>query len=157
MGADFSPATERDVHFMGMALELARKAAAVGETPVGAVLEIGGGVYGTGHNLVETHKDAGAHAEIIAIRQAGARCGDWRLSEARLYVTLEPCIMCAAAILHARIKSVIFGAYDDKWGAFGSLFDFSHDPRLNHEVEIISGVMAEEARGLLKDFFGKLR
>ena len=139
------------------ALELARQAADAGETPVGAVIVHDGEIIGSGHNLVETDKDPTAHAEIVALREATRRMGDWRLPDATVYVTLEPCIMCASALIHARVKCVVFGAWDDRWGGMGSLFDFSHDPRINHEIEVVSGFMAEESAELLRTFFRKVR
>ncbi|MBI5569612.1 MAG: nucleoside deaminase [Desulfomonile tiedjei] len=142
---------------MGMALALAAKAASLGETPVGAVVVQGGSVLGTGYNRVEIDKDPIAHAEIVALREAARITGDWRLPDVTVYVTLEPCIMCAAAMLHARVKRLVFGARDDRWGAVGSLFDLSHDPRLNHEFEVISGFMEAESQQLLRDFFSGLR
>jgi tRNA(adenine34) deaminase len=149
--------SDQDYHFMTMALAEAMLAAKLGETPVGAVVVQDDLVLGTGHNRVEIDKDPTAHAEILAIRRATEKSGESRLPEAVIYVTLEPCIMCAAAIVLARLKKVVFGAYDDRWGAFGSLFDFSHDPRLNHQVEVVPGVMRKESATLLKDFFVRLR
>lgn len=143
--------------FMIRALELARTAALQGETPVGAVIVLNDQIIGSGYNLVETHKDPTAHAEVVALREATRHTGDWRLPEATLYVTLEPCIMCAAALIHARVKRVVFGAWDDRWGGLGTLFDFAHDPRINHEIEVVSGIMAEESASLLRDFYQKLR
>ena len=143
--------------FMTLALGFAAKAASLGETPVGAVVVQGSTVVGTGYNRVEIDNDPTAHAEMLAIREAARITGDWRLPDATVYVTLEPCIMCAAALLHARVKRLVFGARDDRWGAVGSLFDLSHDPRLNHELEVISGFMEVEAQQLLRDFFSGLR
>ncbi len=149
--------SDQDHHFMTLALVEAKRAAALGETPVGAVVIQDGQVLGSGHNRVEIDKDPTAHGEIQAIREATQKSGESRLPEAVIYVTLEPCIMCAAAIVLARIKKVVFAAYDHRWGAFGSLFDFSHDPRLNHQVEVLPGVMLDESATLLKNFFGRLR
>ena len=143
--------------FMSMALSLAAEAASVGETPVGAVVVQDGRIVGAGWNRVELDKDPTAHAEMLAIREAARLTGDWRLPHATVYVTLEPCIMCAAALLHARVKRLVFGARDDRWGAVGSLFDLSHDPRLNHELEVISGFMEAESQQLLRTFFGNVR
>ena len=139
--------------FMLLALELAAKAAAMGETPVGAVVVQDGKIIGRGHNRVEAEKDPTAHGEIVALREAARFSGDWRLPRATVYVTLEPCIMCAAALVHARVKRLVFGARDDRWGGVGSLFDLSHDPRINHELEVISGVMEKEAAELLRRFY----
>jgi tRNA(adenine34) deaminase len=143
--------------FMATALDLASTAAQEGETPVGAVVVQAGKIIGRGYNRVEIEKDPTAHAEILALREATRTTGDWRLPEATVYVTLEPCIMCAAALLHARVKRLVYGARDDRWGGVGSLFDLSHDPRINHELEVISGVMKEEAAELLRKFYQGLR
>ncbi len=143
--------------FMALALELAEKAFAAGETPVGAVVVRDGLVLGTGHNRVEQDKDPTAHAEIVALREAAEKVRDWRLPRSTVYVTLEPCIMCSAALLVARVERVVFGAWDHRWGGLGSLFDLSHDPRINHELEVTSGVMNEQAAALMKAFFEKLR
>lgn len=143
--------------FMKLALVLAAKAAAMGETPVGAVVVQSGKVIGTGHNLVEAETDPTAHAEIVALREAARFNGDWRLPQATVYVTLEPCVMCAAALLHARVKRLVFGARDLRWGGVGSLFDLSHDPRLNHELEVVSGIMENESAELLRRFYETLR
>ena len=143
--------------FMATALDLAATAAQQGETPVGALVVQDGKVIGRGYNRVEIEKDPTAHAEILALREATRATGDWRLPEATVYVTLEPCIMCAAAMLHARVKRLVYGARDDRWGGVGSLFDLSHDPRINHELEVISGVMKEEAAELLRKFYRGLR
>lgn len=139
------------------ALELAAQAAALGETPVGAVVVNDGAVIGTGYNRVETDKDPTAHAEIVALREAARNSGDWRLPRSTVYVTLEPCIMCAAALLHARVQRLVFGTADERWGALGTLFDLAHDPRINHEIEVVSGVMAERAAELLRRFYRRLR
>ncbi|MDD3471799.1 MAG: tRNA adenosine(34) deaminase TadA [Syntrophaceae bacterium] len=149
--------TKKDERFMRLALELARKAFQEGETPVAAILVINDEIVSQAHNLIETNSDPTAHAEIIALRQASIKLADWRLLYSTLYVTLEPCIMCAGALLHARVPKVVYAAEDKNWGAFGSLFDFSHDPRINHEVEIVSGVMRDEAVELMKKFFQHLR
>ncbi|MGB6063259.1 MAG: tRNA adenosine(34) deaminase TadA [Desulfomonilaceae bacterium] len=143
--------------FMAIALKLAGKAAAMGETPVGAVVVQNGTVIGMGHNLVEAEKDPTAHAEIVALREATRFNGDWRLPQATVYVTLEPCVMCAAALVHARVKRLVFGARDIRWGGVGSLFDLAHDPRINHELEVISGIMEDQAADLLQRFYKKLR
>lgn len=148
---------ETETRFMEAALRLARKAAQVGETPVGAVIVIDGEIVGTGHNRVELDNNPTAHAEIEAIREAALRIGDWRLPRSTIYVTLEPCIMCAAALIHARVQRVVYGTRDTRWGGLGSLFDLSHDPRINHELEVIPGVMEEEAADLLKEFFRRVR
>jgi tRNA(adenine34) deaminase len=143
--------------FMLRALQLAAQAAEMGETPVGAVVVQEGRIVGSGFNRVEMDRDPTAHAELVALREACLSVGDWRLPHATLYVTLEPCVMCAAALIHARVKRLVFGARDDRWGGVGSLFDLSHDPRMNHEVEVVSGVMEDRAAELLRVFFRKLR
>jgi tRNA(adenine34) deaminase len=142
---------------MARALALAREGLRQGETPVGAVIVRNGTVIGSGYNRVEKEQDPTAHAEIIALREACRATGNWRLPDALLYVTLEPCIMCAAALIHARIERVVYAVRDTRWGGFGTLFDLSHDPRLNHEIEVIAGVMEEEAAELLQGFFRGLR
>lgn len=145
------------IYFMELALDQALKAQELGDSPVGALIVNADEIIGKGHNRIETDKDPTAHAEIIAIRQATRKIQDWRLPEATLYATLEPCVMCAAAILHARIKRVVFAAYDERWGAFGTLFDLSNDPRINHRIEILSGICAVQSRSMLQSFFRKLR
>jgi tRNA(adenine34) deaminase len=144
-------------HFMLLALDLAARAFKEGETPVGAVVVQDGEVIGTGYNRVKALHDPTAHAEIIAIREAALNTGDWRLPAADIYVTLEPCIMCVSALIHARMRRVVFGTHDDRWGGLGSLFDLSHDPRINHQLEVVSGVMQREAAKLLQEFFRELR
>ncbi|MDQ7784414.1 MAG: tRNA adenosine(34) deaminase TadA [Desulfomonilaceae bacterium] len=148
---------ESEAQYMLLALARAREAADLGETPVGAVVVQDGRVLGTGHNLVETVSDPTAHAEIVALRAATHTMGDWRLPNATMYVTLEPCIMCAAALVHARVKRVVYGARDFRWGGMGGLFDLAHDPRINHEIEVVSGVMEQEAAELLQRFYRGLR
>lgn len=145
-----------DLIYMKMALELAVQAFESGETPVGAVVLWEGRVVGRGFNRVELDKDPSAHAEIIAVREAAKNMGDWRLNNASIYVTLEPCVMCVGAILHARIPKLIYGARNLKWGAVGSLFDLSHDPRINHEMEVVSGLMEQESTSLLQQFYRTL-
>lgn len=146
-----------DRHFMKIALQLAQDAARLGEAPVGALVVCNGEIIGQGFNRIECNKDPTAHAELIAMREAGQRNGDWRLRGATLYATLEPCIMCAAAALHARVARVVFGAYDERWGGLGSLFDLAHDPRLNHQTEVVAGVLAEESAELCRVFFDGIR
>ncbi|HET7274072.1 MAG TPA: tRNA adenosine(34) deaminase TadA [Longimicrobiaceae bacterium] len=139
--------------WMDLALEQARMAGAVGEVPVGAVVVHGGKVVATGHNLTHTNNDPSAHAEMVAIRRAAEATGHWRLLGCTLYVTLEPCAMCAGAIVLARIPQLIFGAADPKAGMCGSLDNVVQDSRLNHRVELVSGVRGEEAGDLLRNFF----
>jgi len=152
-----SKASSLDREFMAAALELAQIATQMRETPVGAIVVRNGKIIGRGYNRVEIEKDPTAHAEILALREAARTSGNWRLSGATIYVTLEPCIMCAAALIHARVKRLVYGARDERWGGVGSLFDFSHDPRINHELEVISGVMKEQAAELLQEFYKALR
>ena len=142
-----------DERLMRMARREAEKAAAAAEVPVGAVLVKDGRLLGKAHNQRETLKDPTAHAEILAITQAAAALEGWRLEGAVLYVTLEPCLMCAGAIVNARIPRVVFGAADPKAGACGSLYQVGLDARLNHRFEITAGVLEQECAALLKDFF----
>jgi tRNA(adenine34) deaminase len=144
-------------HFMARALELAREAASLGEVPVGAVAVKDGAVIGEAFNRREVDRDPLAHAELLAIRQAAQRLGAWRLTGVTLFVTLEPCSMCAGALVQARVSRLVFGARDPKAGAVGSLHDLARDPRQNHRVEVTSGVLEEESGALLKDFFRTLR
>jgi tRNA(adenine34) deaminase len=142
---------------MNLALELAATAGKKGETPVGAVVVQDNSIIGAGYNCVECYKDPTAHAEMLALREACKATGDWRLPRATVYVTLEPCVMCAAALIHARVKRLVFGARDLRWGGVGSLFDFSHDPRMNHELEVVPGIMEEASAALLQQFFKEIR
>jgi len=138
---------------MRLALALARRAAAQGEVPVGALLVRGSEILGEGANCPIAHHDPTAHAEIEAMRAAGRTVGDYRLAGSTLYVTLEPCIMCASAIVHARLERVVFGAWDPKAGAAGSIADVFAIPQLNHRVDVFGGVLAEECATLLTEFF----
>ena len=146
-----------DEHFMEEALRQARKAAAKGEVPVGAVLVVNGAVLTKGHNQVEELKDATAHAEMLVVTAAAGEMGDWRLNEATVYVTKEPCPMCAGAMVLSRVKRVVYGASDPKGGAAGGALNLLQFAGLNHKCEIRSGVRAEECRDLLRDFFKKQR
>ena len=143
--------------YMREALLEAQKAFQKGEVPVGAVVEHDGVIIGRGHNLTETAKDPTGHAEMIAIRQAAETLGGWRLSGCRLYVTTEPCSMCSGAIVLSRIEKLYIGTMDPKAGACGSLTNIPQDPRLNHFVEIETGILQEECARLLKEFFRELR
>ncbi len=143
--------------YMREALLEAQKAFEKGEVPVGAVVEHDGVIIGRGHNLTETTKDPTGHAEMIAIRQAAETLGGWRLSGCRLYVTTEPCSMCSGAIVLSRIEKLYIGTMDPKAGACGSLTNIPQDPRLNHFVEIETGILQEECARLLKEFFRELR
>ena len=139
--------------YMALALELAREAAAAGEVPVGCVVvSPDGEVIGRGRNLREETGDACAHAEVLAIREACARLGTWRLEGCTLYVTLEPCPMCAGAIANARVERVVFGAYDPKAGAYGSVFDLNALP-LNHHPAVVGGCLEPECRSVLTSYF----
>ncbi|MCL6613687.1 MAG: tRNA adenosine(34) deaminase TadA [Firmicutes bacterium] len=142
-----------DVGFMRAALAEAEKALAMDEVPVGAVVVAGGEIIGRGHNRRETEGDPTAHAEILALREAARRRGHWRLHGTTLYVTLEPCPMCAGALVNARVDRLVFGAIDPKAGAAGTLFNLVEDPRLNHRLEVTGGVLGEEAAELLRRFF----
>lgn len=142
---------------MQLALQAAEEAASRGEVPVGAVVAIGDRVISVAGNDRESARDPSAHAELIAVRRAARVLGRWRLSGATLYVTLEPCAMCAGLIVNARIDRLIYGADDPKAGAIRSLFRIADDPRLNHRVEIIRGVEAERSSALLKAFFQERR
>ena len=146
----------RDRYFMRLALEQARLAAACGETPVGAVCARNGELVSLGRNRRETGKNALAHAEIEAIDAACRRLGGWRLWECELYVTLEPCPMCAGAIINSRIRRLVYGAADPKAGSCGSVVDLFALP-YNHRPEVVSGFMADESAALLREFFAGLR
>jgi tRNA(adenine34) deaminase len=146
-----------DNEFMGLALDLAREAGAAGEVPVGALVVIDGEVVGRGFNRPIGRHDPTAHAEIMALRDAATRLGNYRLPGSTLYVTLEPCAMCAGAIMHARIDRVVFGARDPKTGAAGSVIDLFAESRLNHHTAITGGVLAEQCGSLLSGFFAARR
>lgn len=147
--------TERD--FMRRALDEAEQAYAKGEVPVGAVVVIEGVVIAAAHNLRETTFDPTAHAETLALRAAASTRGAWRLSDAVLYVTKEPCVMCAGVMINARLGKLVYGCSDPKGGAVDSLYRLLSDPRLNHRVEVVSGVLAEESALLLQRFFRERR
>jgi tRNA(adenine34) deaminase len=138
---------------MGLALAEAHAALDHGDVPVGAVIVVDGQVIARGHNQRESTNDPTAHAELLALRDAALALGRWRLDDATLAVTLEPCPMCAGALVNARIGRVLFGASDPKWGACGSLYNLGADPRLNHEFPIEAGVRADECAALLTTFF----
>jgi tRNA(adenine34) deaminase len=153
--SEFSAADER---YMRRALELARHAAdAHEEVPVGAVLVLGGEIVGEGWNRSISHSDPSAHAEICALREAGSRLANYRFPGATLYVTLEPCVMCAGAIVHARVARVVYAADDPKTGAAGSVFDTLISDRHNHRVQLVKGVCATESADLLRGFFRQRR
>ena len=142
---------------MKEALKEAQKAFEIGEIPVGAVIVKNGEIIARGHNLKEKGKDPTLHAEIIAIKEASKVIGDWRLNGCELYVTLEPCLMCAGAIIQARISKVFFGARDPKGGVIVSLYRIFDDPRWNHRIEYSEGIMEKECSLILREFFRMLR
>ncbi len=146
-----------DDEAMSLALQEARRAAEAGEVPVGAVVVIDGEVVAAAGNQRETTGDPTAHAEIVVLREAAGALGTWRLSDAALYVTLEPCPMCAGALVAARVGRLIFAAADPKAGSCGSLYNLCADPRLNHELPVVAGVLAAEAGSLLSDWFAGRR
>ncbi|MGO4102852.1 tRNA adenosine(34) deaminase TadA [Leifsonia sp. YAF41] len=149
-----NPRGGRHREWMRLALNEARAALVTDDVPVGAViLDAAGTVIGRGRNERELNQDPTAHAEIVAIREAAAATQDWHLTDCTLVVTLEPCVMCAGAILAARLPVVVFGAWDDKAGASGSVYDVLRDRRLNHRVEVYAGVDEDECGALLRDFF----
>lgn len=144
--------------YMKMALEEARRAMQIDEVPVGAVLvNESGDLLATAHNRTIAAQDPTAHAEILALRAAAGKLRNYRLLNTTLYVTVEPCVMCAGALVHARVGRLVFGAPDPKWGASGSLYNVASDPRLNHRLEVISGICVEECRALMQDFFRSRR
>jgi tRNA(adenine34) deaminase len=146
-----------DETYMAMALAEAQHAERIGEVPIGAVVVSGGAVVASGHNRRETDNDPAGHAELIAIREAAAKLGRWRLSDCTVYVTLEPCPMCAGLMHQARIERCVYGAADPKAGALGTLYDLHDDERLNHRFQVTSGVLGEESAELLRSFFRRLR
>ena len=146
-----------DNHFMQLALAQAAQAAQAGEVPVGAVVVCNGEVIATGRNAPIDQHDPTAHAEIIALRAAAKALGNYRLPDCELYVTLEPCAMCSGAMLHARLKRVVFGALDAKTGAAGSVVNLFEQPQLNHQTSLLGGVLADESAAMLKSFFSQRR
>ena len=142
---------------MGLALEEAARAVEHGDVPVGAVVVVGGQIVAARHNERELSGDPTAHAEILALRDAAQKLGRWRLDDATLFVTLEPCPMCAGALVASRLGRLVFGAYDPKAGSCGSLYNLCVDPRLNHELSVLGGVRSEEAGALLVSFFAERR
>jgi tRNA(adenine34) deaminase len=147
----------RDREFMLAALELGREAALAGEVPVGALVVRGGEILGRGSNRTVRDQDPTAHAEMVAIRAAAAALRSWRLSDCTLYVTVEPCAMCAGAIVLARLARLVFGAWDEKAGMVGSVADLVRHPRLNHRPEVTAGVLEAECAALLRQFFAERR
>ena len=146
-----------DIYFMREALQEAKRAFEKDEPPVGAVIVRGDEIIARGHNLRESLQDPTAHAEMLAIRSAAASSGGWRLSDCTVYVTLEPCAMCAGAMVLARVHRLVYGADDPKAGAVNSLMNLASDERLNHQIEVQSGVLAQECGDLLRNFFSSRR
>ena len=142
---------------MGLALEEAQKAYAIGEVPIGAVLVLDGQIVATGHNMRESWHDATAHAEMIAIREACQRLGRWRLTGLTLYVTIEPCPMCAGALVMSRIDRLVYGSADVKAGAIESIFNIAQNDALNHSMVVTSGIRRDECAQIMKDFFKQRR
>ncbi len=153
----YSMAQIDDEMYMNEALLLAQESAKKGEVPVGAVVVLNGQVIGRGANIRECSNDPTSHAEILAIREASAFMGDWRLENTTLYVTLEPCPMCAGAMINARVKRLVYGCDDSKAGAVRTLFRLLEDSRLNHRVEVVSGILGNSASKMLSEFFAKIR
>ena len=153
------PGDERaqDLMFMRMALEEAARAPAFGEVPIAALIVQDSQILARAHNRRELWQDPTAHAEIIAIRAAATTLGTWRLTDTTLYATVEPCSMCIGAIILARIPRVVFGAWDPKGGACGSVFDLTNEPRLNHRIEVLGGLLEQESHTLIQQFFRQLR
>ena len=150
-----APRTDQD--FMRLALTEAEQAAREGETPIGAILVIDGSVIASSHNMRETWQDPTAHAESIVLRQAAANLGRWRLPDATVYVTMEPCLMCAGALVLSRIGRLVYGCRDERAGALGSVYDVVRDGRLNHVYRITPGILETECRTVVQGFFEKLR
>lgn len=148
---------ENHIPFMERALELAALAGSLGEVPVGAVVVMDGVIVAEGYNRRELDASCLAHAELLALRDACQKLGRWRLNGAVVYSTLEPCIMCAGALLHARVEQVVYGAKDAKFGGIESLYTLASDPRLNHRIKVLGNVLADESITLLKEFFIALR
>ncbi|MBI5695357.1 MAG: nucleoside deaminase [Nitrospirae bacterium] len=138
---------------MELAIAEARHALPAGDVPVGALVVVGGEVVARTHNRREADNDPTAHAEVLAMREAAGRLGRWRLDDATVYITKEPCVMCAGALMSARVKRVVYGAHDPKYGAAWSVFNILDDDRLNHRAEVSAGVMADECLALLREFF----
>lgn len=149
--------SDRDVEFMQMALDQARLAPALGEVPIAAVIVMDGQLLSQVHNFREVWQDPTAHAEVVAIREAATRLKTWRLTGTTMYVTIEPCSMCAGAIIQARVSRLVFGARDPKAGACGSVFNLPSERRLNHRVEVCGGVLELESQELMQTFFRRLR
>ncbi len=153
----FAGGEKPNEYYMAEALREAERALGEDEVPVGAVIALGGRVIARAHNQRELLRDPTAHAEMIAITQAAEHVGGWRLENCTMYVTLEPCAMCAGALVLARLPRLVFGARDPKAGAVGSVYDIPRDPRLNHAVEVTAGVLEQECSEILSEFFRKKR
>lgn len=151
------PATSVELQAMAVALDEARAAGAAGEVPVGAVLLVGNEIVAQAGNARERAGDPTAHAEVLVLRAAAQARSTWRLDDATLVVTLEPCLMCAGALVNARVRRLVFGAANTDNGACGTLYNVCADPRLNHEVEVVHGVLADDATALLREFFASRR
>ena len=150
-----SPA--EDIAYMRVALDEARSSAAAGEVPIGAVIVVEGSILSRGRNQREQWQDPTAHAEMIALRAAAADLQSWRVLDSTLYVTMEPCVMCIGAAILARVKRLVFAVLDPKGGACGSMFNIPPEPRLNHRLEVVRGILAQESQELLQEFFRHLR
>ena len=144
---------QNDYDWMGVCIDLAQEAALKGEVPVGAIVVLDQQIIGRGYNLRETTGDPTAHAEIVALREAANELGHWRLIDATLYVTLEPCVMCAGALVNSRVARLVYGCRDQKAGAVESLYEIPTDVRLNHRLDVLGGCRAEECAALLTSFF----
>lgn len=144
---------DKHLGFMSLALDEARKALAEGEVPVGCVIVLDGGVIARAHNRTVALSDPTAHAEILALREASEKLGDWRLSGSSVYVTSEPCVMCSGALVLARVNEVIYALEDEKFGGSVSLYEIPADPRLNHRLRVVKGPLGDEVRELLREFF----
>jgi len=149
--------TPKDIEFMELAIDAAKAAVVTGDVPVGAVVAVDGEAVAVAHNRREADNDPTAHAEVLAVRAAAEKLGRWRLSDATVYITKEPCVMCAGAMMSARVKRVVYGAHDPRYGAAWSVYNILSDERLNHTAEVVSGVMADECLALLKGFFEEKR
>ncbi|MEE8449863.1 MAG: tRNA adenosine(34) deaminase TadA [Thermodesulfobacteriota bacterium] len=148
---------KQDEFFMQLALTEAQDAGRRGEVPVGAALVVDGQLIAKAGNRKESSNDPTSHAEVLVVREAGLKLGSWRLADATVYVTVEPCIMCMGALLLARVRRLVYGCTDPKAGACGSLFDLANDARLNHTIQVTNGVLAARARKLMQEFFKQLR
>ncbi len=147
------PQAEIDLVYMNLALSLAKRAANRSEVPVGAIIVGPDGILGRGHNLRQTLQTPIAHAEMLALHRASRKVGSWRLPNVTIYSTLEPCVMCAGALIQARVTRLVYGAKDPKGGAIHSLYQIAQDPRLNHQIDISSGLLEAECAQILRDFF----